>query len=131
MTEPEFLIIFQALIDEYDPTGKVYGPARKRAIWEAFRHMPIPWVKRVIQACFESERQAPLKKDLLRISAELKASDRSRADFEARQAAEAAQENETPEERKARVDRNIKHAQELAQIAAGGKPAPTWQDESA
>lgn len=109
MSEPDFLTLLQPLFDEYG--RKHYGPERCRKIWLAFKGEPKEWIKRVVDAAFETEREAPMKKHLLRISADLREADRRAAMLLERE----QDLEETPEQHAARVAENARKAAETAE----------------
>lgn len=84
MSRKEFADAFQRLIDEFDPADKtgqrrhnIYGVERVAAIYRAFSWMDQGQLHRLIDKAFESERYAPLAKDLRRIWADLREQDDS------------------------------------------------------
>lgn len=70
MTLQEFHLQAKRLADEYG--GQNYGKERIGAMWRRFKDVPISDFKSVIDRCFESDRFAPLTKELARILEEVR-----------------------------------------------------------
>jgi hypothetical protein len=73
LSKPHFEILVKPLIDEYPglPGRPSYGPERILAIYESFKWMNEQQFKSLIARCFQSERQAPMARDLKRIWSEI------------------------------------------------------------
>lgn len=80
MNREEFDKVMTILADEYDPFIQkfgsrrlnVYGPGRATAIFKSLGHLTVERFSQVVMRAFESERQAPMAKDLYRVLEEIR-----------------------------------------------------------